>query len=56
MPTFGYQIAGGVTLQWTGLFSQRVNKVVPLSPFNRYLSRMQFDAIYRYLMTSVRAN
>lgn len=48
MPTFGYQIAGGVTLQWTGLFSQRVNKVIPLSPFNRYLNRMQFDAIYRF--------
>ena len=48
MPTFAYQIAGGVTLQWTGLFSQRVNKVIPLSPFNRYLNRMQFDATYRF--------
>lgn len=48
MPTFGYQLAGNVTLQWTGLFSQRVNKVVPLSPFNRYLNRMQFDAIYKF--------
>ncbi|HYV03662.1 MAG TPA: putative porin [Blastocatellia bacterium] len=48
MPTFAYQVAGGVTLQWTGLFSQRVNKVVPLSPFNRYLSRMQFDVIYKF--------
>lgn len=48
MPTFAYQIAGGVTAQWTGLFSQRVNKVVPLSPFNRYLNRMQFDVIYKF--------
>ena len=48
MPTFAYQIAGGVTAQWTGLFSQRVNKIVPLSPFNRYLNRMQFDVIYKF--------
>jgi hypothetical protein len=48
MPTFAYQIGGAVTLQWTGLFSQRVNKVVPLSPFNRYLNRMQFDVMYRF--------
>ncbi|MFY9608426.1 MAG: putative porin [Blastocatellia bacterium] len=48
MPTFAYQIGGGVTLQWTGLFSQRVNKVIPLSPFNRYLNRMQFDATYKF--------
>ena len=48
MPTFSYQVASGVTAQWTGLFSQRVNKVVPLSPFNRYLNRMQFDVIYRF--------
>ena len=48
MPTFAYQVANGVTLQWTGLFSQRVNKVVPLSPFNRFLNRMQFDVIYKF--------
>lgn len=48
MPTFAYQISGSVTLTWTGLFSQRVNKVIPLSPFNRYLNRMQFDATYRF--------
>ncbi len=48
IPTFGYQVAQGVTLQWTGLFSQRANKVLPLSPFNRYLNRMQFDAVYRF--------
>ncbi len=48
MPTFGYQVASGVTLQWTGLFSQRVNKVVPLSPVNRWLNRMQFDVIYKF--------
>lgn len=48
MPTFGYQVANGVTLQWTGLFSQRVNRVVPLSPSNRWLNRMQFDVLYRF--------
>lgn len=48
MPTAAYQISNGVTLQWTGLFSQRVNKIAPLSPFNRYLNRMQFDAIYKF--------
>ena len=48
IPTFGYQVANGVTLQWTGLFSQRVNKVVPLSPVNRWLNRMQFDVLYRF--------
>jgi hypothetical protein len=48
MPTIAYQVAGGVTLQWTGLFSQRANKIVPLSPNNRYLNRMQFDVIYKF--------
>jgi hypothetical protein len=48
MPTFAYQVANNVTLQWTGLFSQRANKIVPLSPFNRYLNRMQFDMIYKF--------
>jgi hypothetical protein len=28
MPTLGYQLANSVTLQWTGLFSQRENKIV----------------------------
>jgi Putative porin len=48
MPTFAYQVANGVTLQWTGLFSQRVNKAVLLSPENRFLNRMQFDVIYKF--------
>ena len=48
IPTVGYQIANGVTLQWTGLFSQRANKVVVISPFDRYLNRMQFDVIYKF--------
>jgi hypothetical protein len=48
MPTVGYQIANNVTAQWTGLFSQRVNKVVLVSPENRYLNRMQFDVIYKF--------
>jgi hypothetical protein len=48
LPTFAYQVASGVTLQWTGLFSQRVNKIVPLSPVNRWLNRMQFDVIYKF--------
>ena len=48
MPTFAYQVGNGVTLQWTGLFSQRVNKVASLSPFNRWLNRMQFDVIYKF--------
>ena len=47
MPTFAYQVANGVTLQWTGLFSQRVNKIVA-SPVNRYLSRMTFDVLYKF--------
>jgi hypothetical protein len=48
MPTAGYQVANGVTLQWTGLFSQRANQVVLLSPDNRFLNRMQFDVIYKF--------
>ena len=48
MPTISYQIANGVTLQWNGLFSQRVNPVVLNSPFNRYINRMQFDVIYKF--------
>ncbi len=48
MPTVAYQVADGVTLQWNGLFSQRANKIVLLSPFNRYLNRMQFDVIYKF--------
>jgi hypothetical protein len=48
MPTFAYQVANGVTLQWAGLFSQRVNKAASLSPFNRWLNRMQFDVIYKF--------
>ena len=48
MPTVAYQIANGVTLQWTGLFSQRVNPVLVTSPFDRYLNRMQFDVIYKF--------
>jgi hypothetical protein len=47
MPTFAYQLANGVTLQWTGLYSQRVNHVVN-SPFNRYVNRNQFDVIYKF--------
>ncbi|HEX5732584.1 MAG TPA: putative porin [Blastocatellia bacterium] len=48
MPTFAYQVANGVTLQWTGLFSQRANRVVLQSPSNRWLNRMQFDVLYRF--------
>jgi Putative porin len=48
MPTVAYQLANGVTLQWTGLFSQRVNRVVLTSPENRYINRMQFDVIYKF--------
>ncbi len=48
MPTIAYQVANGVTLQWTGLFSERVNKVFQLSPVNRTLSRMQFDFVYKF--------
>jgi len=48
MPTFAYQVSNSVTLQWSGLFSGRVNKVAPLSPFNRWLNRMQFDVIYKF--------
>jgi Putative porin len=48
MPTIGYQIAGGVTLQWNGFYSQRANRVVLTSPFNRYINRNQFDVIYKF--------
>lgn len=48
MPTIGYQVAGGVLFQWTGLFSQRVNPAVVNSPFNRTINRMQFDVIYKF--------
>jgi hypothetical protein len=48
MPTLAYQIANGVTLQWTGLYSQRVNRVVLTSPLNRYINRNQFDVIYKF--------
>ena len=48
MPTVGYQIATNVMFQWTGLFSQRANKVVLTSPDNRYINRMQFDVIYKF--------
>jgi hypothetical protein len=48
IPTFGYQIANAVTFQWTGLFSQRVNRVVLQSPSNRWLNRMQFDVMYKF--------
>ena len=47
MPSVGYQVANGVTLQWTGLFSQRVNKII-VSPVNRFLNRMQFDVLYKF--------
>jgi hypothetical protein len=48
MPTIGYQIANNVTAQWAGLFSQRANKLLLMSPENRYLNRMQFDVIYKF--------
>jgi Putative porin len=48
MPTVGYQIANGVTLQWNGLYSQRANRLILTSPFNRYLNRNQFDVIYKF--------
>jgi len=48
MPSFAYQIASGVTLQWTGLFSQRANKLFITSPENRFLVRQQFDVIYKF--------
>lgn len=48
MPTIAYQLADGVTLQWNGLFSQRVNRVFPTSDANRLLNRMQFDVIYKF--------
>jgi len=48
VPTIAYQIANNVTAQWTGLFSQRANKLLLTSPENRYLNRMQFDVIYKF--------
>ncbi len=48
LPTIAYQLSDGVTLQWNGLFSQRVNKVFPTSDVNRLLNRMQFDVIYKF--------
>lgn len=48
MPSFGYQIAPNVVVQWTGLFSQRVNTLVPNPAENRFLIRQQFDVIYRF--------
>jgi hypothetical protein len=48
MPTVGYQIANGVTFQWTGVFSQRANRVVLNSPSNRYLNRMLVDLTYKF--------
>ncbi len=48
MPVVAYQVANGVTLQWMGLFSERVNKVFQLSPVNRTLNRMQFDVVYKF--------
>lgn len=48
MPTVAYQIANNVQFQWTGLFSQRANKIVLNSLDNRYINRMQFDVIYKF--------
>jgi hypothetical protein len=48
MPTFAYQVAKGVTFQWTGLLSQRVNQVFPLSPVNRVQNRMHFEVVYKF--------
>lgn len=48
MLTFAYVPRNGVVLQWTGLFSQRANKIFPVSPVNRWLNRMQFDVIYKF--------
>jgi Putative porin len=48
MPTIAYQIANNVQLQWTGLYSQRANKVVLTSPENRYINRNQFDVIFKF--------
>lgn len=46
--TVGYQVNRNVGLAFNGLFSQRVNKVVPNSPFNRWFIRPQFDVLYRF--------
>jgi len=48
MPTVAYQLANNVQVQWTGLFSQRANKIVLNSLDNRYINRMQFDVIYKF--------
>ena len=48
MLTFAYVPRNSVVLQWTGIFSQRANKVFLLSPVNRWLNRMQFDVIYKF--------
>ncbi|HXQ72140.1 MAG TPA: putative porin [Pyrinomonadaceae bacterium] len=48
IPTIAYVPHENVVLQWTGLFSQRANKIFPLSPVNRWLNRMQFDVIYKF--------
>lgn len=48
VPTFAYVPRKGIVLQWTALFSQRANKIFPLSPVNRWLNRMQFDVIYKF--------
>ena len=48
MPSIGYQIVNGVTLQWNAYYSQRVNRVVANSPFNRFFNRTQIDVIYRF--------
>jgi len=48
IPTIGYRVADKVLLQWTGLYSQRVNRIFPLSGVNRFLNRNQFDVIYQF--------
>lgn len=48
MPTVAYQIANNVQFQWSGLFSQRANKIVLTSLDNRYINRLQFDVIYKF--------
>lgn len=48
IPTFAYVPTERVVLQWTGLFSQRANKIFLLSPVNRWINRMQFDVIYKF--------
>jgi len=48
IPTLAYVPTDRVVLQWTGLFSQRANKIFLLSPVNRWINRMQFDVIYKF--------